>query len=90
MQVQYSHDQAQGRSLQDLFTPDHRVLDRLIADAPADTWRAHSPAPEAVADIGSVFEADVGNDPLHALDAVTEKGPSPVDPLQHLIAGERP
>jgi type VI secretion system protein ImpI len=35
LQVQYSQDQARTRSLEDLFNPDPRVLDRLIAEAPA-------------------------------------------------------
>ncbi len=38
LQVQYAQDQACTRSLEDLFNPDRRVLDRLIAEEPATPW----------------------------------------------------
>lgn len=45
LQVQYTQDQACTRSLEDLFNPDPRVLDRLIAEAPAPAWPAQPSAP---------------------------------------------
>lgn len=83
--VQYS--QTDARSLEDLFNPSHRVLDQLIAEMPTETWQPKPPTARATTEICSVFELDVRNDPLAALDAVTVKGLSHETPLQRLIAG---
>ncbi|WP_449432101.1 FHA domain-containing protein [Pseudomonas putida] len=81
---------ATAGSLEDLFNPDQRVLDQLIAEVTAEVCRSRSPATLAVAEICSVFEPGLGNDPLAALDAVTVTGPAQACPLQRLIAGEQP
>lgn len=38
LRVQYAQDHASGRSLEDLFNPERRVLDRLIAEQPVNPW----------------------------------------------------
>ncbi|MFJ4347719.1 FHA domain-containing protein [Pseudomonas sp. NPDC089401] len=84
--AQLSQDEA--RSLEALFESDSRVLDQLILDAPAQCWLPRStPIPE-VAEICSVFDPGMGNDPLAALDAVRE--PTQETPLIHLMTGDRP
>ncbi|MNN32292.1 hypothetical protein D3C81_1460120 [compost metagenome] len=87
LQVQSAH--ADSGSLEDLFNLEQKVLDQLIADAPAEAWTSRPAASQTVAEICSVFAPDRGNDPLTALDAVTATGPSPACPLQRLIAGEQ-
>lgn len=90
LQVQYTQDQACTRSLADLFNPDRRVLDRLIAQEPATPWPAKPSAPQPAVEICSVFKAAMGNDPLAALDAAADAGAFRECPLQRLIAGEHP
>jgi len=79
--------QADARSLEELFHSDLRVLDRLILDAPAQRWLHKPTAAPEVAEICSVFDPGMGNDPLAALEAVTR--PVQENPLDRLIAGER-
>ncbi|MEG0246930.1 MAG: FHA domain-containing protein [Pseudomonas sp.] len=81
--------QANTRSLEDLFNPDQRVLDQLIADSPTEAWQSRYPTYQAVAEICSVFESAMGSDPLAALNAVADARVSHENPLQHLIAGAR-
>ncbi len=78
---------ADARSLEALFNPDSRGLDQFILDAPAERWPAQ-PATAPVAEICSVFAQGMGNDPLAALDAVTQA--TAQDPLDRLVAGEHP
>ncbi|PYB76684.1 hypothetical protein DMX11_11115 [Pseudomonas sp. LB-090624] len=80
--------QTDARSLEQLFSADSRVLDRLILDAPAEHWLKKPTTTPEVAEICSVFDAGMGNDPLAALDAATET--TQENPLDRLIAGERP
>lgn len=87
--AQYAHEHADRRSLEDLFSPDNRVLDRLIADVPAQAWHADQAQPLPVAEMCSVFEPGMGTDPLAALDAVKDPGPLPAQTLERLFAGER-
>jgi type VI secretion system protein ImpI len=84
--VQLSQDDA--RSLDELFSADSRALDRFILDVPAQRWPTKPTAAPKVVEICSVFDPGVGNDPLAALDAVTEL--TQENPLDRLIAGERP
>ncbi|MFJ4156880.1 FHA domain-containing protein [Pseudomonas sp. NPDC089752] len=87
--AQYTHEHADLRSLEDLFNPDNRVLDRLIADVPAQAWQHSSSGSEPATEICSIFEPGMGKDPMTAFDALADAAPSTVDPLQHLTAGER-
>ena len=86
LQVQLS--QADARSLEDLFCPEQRNLDHWLVEVSTNAWQPTSGATQVVADICSAFAADIGNDPLAALDSVA--GPIHEDPLERLIAGERP
>ncbi|MCE0777930.1 FHA domain-containing protein [Pseudomonas sp. NMI542_15] len=86
LQVQLS--QADARSLGDLFSHEQRTLDHWLLEAPATAWRPLSGAKHVAADICSAFAPGIGNDPLAALDKVT--GAAQENPLEHLIAGERP
>jgi type VI secretion system protein ImpI len=88
LHVQFAH--ASVGSLEALFNPDQRVLDELIAGVHADAWQLMRPTTTAVAEICSVFEPAIGNDPLAALDAATDMQPSSANSLQRLIKGERP
>jgi len=90
LQVQYAQDQACTRSLEDLFNPDRRVLDRLIAEEPATPWPTKPSAPQPAVEICSVFKAAMGTDPLAALDAAADAEALRECPLQRLIAGEHP
>ncbi|NWL08398.1 FHA domain-containing protein [Pseudomonas hunanensis] len=90
LQVQYAQDPACTHALEDLFNPDRRVLDRLVAEAPISPWQAKPTPSQPVAEICSVFGTDMGNDPLAALEAAACVATSPENPLQRLIAGERP
>lgn len=83
--VQCAHADAR---LEALFTPEHSVLDRLLAETPAQAWQPSPAAPQAATEICSVFNCDTGKDPLAALDAVAVARPSSRNPLQRLIAGE--
>ncbi|NIF27147.1 hypothetical protein F3J44_12295 [Pantoea sp. Tr-811] len=82
--VQLSQDDT--RSLEALFKADSRVLDQFILGAPAECWLSTPTA--NVAEICSVFDPGMGNDPMAALDAVN--GPKQQNPLDRLIAGDRP
>ncbi|MFK0092379.1 FHA domain-containing protein [Pseudomonas sp. NPDC090592] len=84
--VQLSQEDA--RSLEALFNSDPRVLDQFILDAPTQRWLSRPEAAPEVAEICSVFDPGIGNDPLAALDALDE--PKPTNPLDRLITGERP
>jgi type VI secretion system protein ImpI len=79
--------QADARSLEELLNAELRVLDRLILDTPAQRCLLKPTAAPEVAEICSVFDPGMGNDPLAALDAVTR--PVQENPLDSLIAGER-
>ncbi|MDM3886570.1 FHA domain-containing protein [Pseudomonas sp. BCRC 81390] len=83
--VQCAHADAR---LDALFTPDHSVLDQLLAETSAQAWQPSPAAPQAASEICSVFSCDTGKDPLAALDAVAVTRPSSENPLQRLIAGE--
>lgn len=87
--VQHSQEHANARSLEDLLSPDASVLDRLIADPPANGG-CSSTTTQAITEICSAFETHKGNDPLVALNAVGDTSESLEDPLQRLIAGARP
>jgi len=87
--VQYAHEHADLHSLEDLFNPDHRVLDHLIADVPAQAWQPSLAELLPAAEICSVFEPGLGKDPMAAFDELADAGQSTTDPLQHLTAGER-
>lgn len=78
----------QARSLEALFAADARALDRFMLEAPAEHWSPEPTPATAVAEICSAFDPGAGNDPLAALEAVTR--PVHDDPLNRLIAGERP
>ncbi|MQG94747.1 FHA domain-containing protein [Pseudomonas sp. MN1F] len=80
--------QADARSLEDLFSPEQRNLDNWLVEGSANAWQPTSGATQIVADICSAFAPGIGHDPLAALDTVT--GPAQEDPLECLIAGERP
>lgn len=86
LQVQLS--QADASSLEDLFSPEQRNLDHWLVEVSVNAWQPISGATQVVADICSAFAPGIGNDPLAALDSVT--GPVEEDPLERLIAGERP
>ncbi|MFG0410003.1 FHA domain-containing protein [Pseudomonas sp. FYR_11] len=86
LQVQLA--QADARSLEDLFSPEQRTLDHWLVEVPANARQPTSGATQVVADICSAFAPGIGNDPLAALNTMT--GPAQEDPLEQLIAGERP
>ena len=86
LQVQLS--QADARSLEDLFSPEQRPLDHWLVEVPVNARLPTSGTTQVVADICSAFAPGIGNDPLAALDR--ETGPAQEDPLEQLIAGERP
>lgn len=86
LQVQLA--QTDARSLEDLFSPEQRTLDHWLVEVPANARQPTSGATQVVADICSAFAPGIGNDPLAALDR--ETGPAQEDPLEQLIAGERP
>ncbi|AOX08926.1 hypothetical protein Q5O_11215 [Pseudomonas putida JB] len=90
LQVQYSQGQACTRSLEDLFNPEPRMLDRLLAEGPAPACPAQPSTPQPAVEICSVFKAAMGNDPLAALDAADGEGALRESPLQRLIAGAYP
>jgi len=90
LQVEFAQDQACTRPLEELFKPDQRVLDRLIAEGPAHPWPAKPSAPQPAVEICSVFKTAMGKDPLAALDAPADAGAFRESPLQRLIAGEHP
>ncbi len=87
--AQYAHEHADRRSLEDLFNPDNRVLDRLITDVPAQVCHASRAEALPVAEMCSIFEPGMGSDPLAALDAVKDTGPLPAQTLERLFSGER-
>lgn len=80
---------ADTRSLEDLFSPDRRLLDQWIVEAHTEGWHPGARPTQAPPEIHSAFEPAMGNDPLAALDAVAAAEPSQGDLLQRLIAGER-
>ena len=84
LQVQLS--QADARSLEDLFSPEQKALEHWLLEAPAQTRQPTSAPTQLVADICSAFAPGIGNDPLAALEARTAQE----NPLERLIAGERP
>ncbi len=90
LQVHHLQDQANHCTLEQLLKPEQRVLDAFIADAPAITWKTECPPIQPLVDICATFEAEMGRDPLAALDAAAQAEPSQANPLQRLIAGERP
>jgi type VI secretion system protein ImpI len=88
LRVHYTRFPADAPSLEALFAPDNRVLERLVADQPANS-RQHLPAP-VIAPIGSFFDPALGNDPLAALDALAPASVSPTAPVHRLLIGGRP
>lgn len=85
LQAQLSHTDV--HSLTDLISPQQRTFDQWLLDRPAQAPLA-SATREVAVEICSVFEPGMGNDPLAALDTVTR--PARENPLERLIAGERP
>lgn len=88
LRLQVQSSCSDTRSLHDLFDPEQKALEQLIADAPAAPWQPSAQTSRMSPEICSAFEPDMGNDPLAALDAVT--GQRHEDPLERLIAGEHP
>ncbi|MFK3815367.1 FHA domain-containing protein [Pseudomonas sp. NPDC089407] len=86
LQAQLS--QADVRSLADLISPEETTFDQWMLERPAQASQPALATSEAAVEICSVFEQGVGNDPLAALDTVA--GPAQEDPLERLIAGDRP
>ncbi|HEN8798525.1 TPA: FHA domain-containing protein [Pseudomonas putida] len=81
---------ADTRSLQDLLDPDSTLLDQWLSDAHADAWQPETRPLQPLPEICSAFEPALGNDPLAALDAGAAAAPTADDPLQRLLAGDRP
>ncbi|MCX2890164.1 FHA domain-containing protein [Pseudomonas sp. DCB_BI] len=80
---------ADTRSLPDLFAPGPRLIDRLIADVPAETCPAKPPATQVAVDICSIFGTPTDKDPLVALDAKSAAVWTPENSLPGLIPGDR-
>ncbi|WP_459207675.1 FHA domain-containing protein [Pseudomonas sp. MLB6B] len=86
LQMQFS--QVESCSLEDLISPERTSFDQWLLEAPTPAWRPALDGKQDAVDIESLFEPGHGNDPLAALDVVT--APDRQDPLERLIAGERP
>ncbi|MBK4987758.1 FHA domain-containing protein [Pseudomonas sp. S36] len=80
LRVQFA--QADARSLGYLLSAEQSTLDHWLLDAPAEPWERSAAATPLAADICSMFEPGIGNDPLAAFDAAQHTA------LERLIAGE--